>query len=296
MQCCLPNRIFFALMLLLLAVPVWAQGFPFGKQAIKRANTVLVIHAGQLLAVPGEAPLQQQTIIVRNKQVEEIRSGFVPLAEIDAEIDNQGAAVLLVDLSEQFVLPGLMDSHVHLARATGAYQRGMFTEAAPDDGAATINAYVNSQLTLNAGFTAVRDLGSDAQSVYAVRDAIEFGSFVGPTILASGPSIGVTSGHGSARAGAAVCDGADTCRSLTRQLEKAGADLIKIKVTGGFSSNSGYGQHMTADEMSAIITAAHMRDIRVTAHAYDPDAIIDAVNAGVDCIEHGIWPTRRACS
>jgi imidazolonepropionase-like amidohydrolase len=259
------------------------QGFPFGKKPIRRPDTVMVIHAGQLLAVPGEAPLAKQTIVIRNERVEEILPGYVAVAEIDA----QGAEVQLLDLSEQFVLPGLMDSHVHLSRATGAYQQGMFSEAPADEGTAAVNTFINTQLTLNAGFTAVRDLGSDTHSLYAIRDAISFGSFVGPTILASGPSIGVTSGHGSAREGAAVCDGADSCRSLTRQLEKAGADLIKIKVTGGFSSNSGYGQHMTLEEIRAIVTAAHMRDISVTAHAYDPNAIIDAVKAGVDCIEHG---------
>jgi imidazolonepropionase-like amidohydrolase len=84
-----------------------------------------------------------------------------------------------------------------------------------------------------------------------------------------------------------VCDGPDACRSLTRQLEKRGADLIKIKITGGFSSNTGLKQHMTGDEMAAIVTAAHMRGLNVTAHAYQPDAIRDAVEAGIDCIEHG---------
>ncbi|HJP05027.1 MAG: hypothetical protein CL799_06650 [Chromatiales bacterium] len=266
-----------------IALPAWSQGMPFGNRTIRKPETLLIIHAGALLAVPGEAPLAEQSIVVRNGRIEAVVDGY-----IGAEGVEPGRAIPeIIDLSDKFVLPGLMDSHVHLNRATGAYQEDPIANAAPDTGPATLNTMVNIRLTLNAGFTAVRDLGSDSESVYTVRDAIEKGTMLGPTILASGPSIGVTSSHGSARPGAAVCDGVDGCRRLTRRLEKAGADLIKIKVSGGFSSNTGYGQHMTRDEMAAIVTAAHMRGIIVTAHAYAPESVIDAVNAGVDCIEHG---------
>ncbi len=270
----------------------WSQGFPFDPKKPKRPDTLLIIHAGQLLAVPGEAPLAERTVIVRNDKIAEIRPGYVSADTVDAS----GVKVEVLNLREYFVMPGLMDSHVHLARATGSYQGGFASvNSSPEIGDAAVNAMINAQLNLNAGFTTVRDLGSDPQSVFAVRDAINAGKFTGPTIIASGPSVGVTAGHGNdaenadpdEKAAAGICDGPDECRRLARHLQKNGSDLIKIKITGGFSSNSGLRQHMRADEMAAIISAAHQRGIRVTAHAYETTAIAEAIAAGVDSIEHG---------
>jgi imidazolonepropionase-like amidohydrolase len=221
---------------------VWAQGFPFGPKPIQPAAQVLIIHAGKLLAVPGEAPLEKQSVIIRNDAVSEIREGFV---SADA-IDSGTVPVSVIDLSEHFVLPGLMDSHVHLARATGAYSPGITqVNTYPGMGDAAINAIINIRLNLDAGFAAVRDLGSDHQSVFAVRDAINRGHLAGPTIIASGTSISVTGGHGDdssssdaqKKAEVGVCDGAAQCRTLTRHLEKTGADLIKIRITGNGNIN-----------------------------------------------------------
>ena len=269
-----------------------AQDSPFGATKLKRPDTLLVAHVGRLLAVPGQPVTQQQTVVVRNDKVGEILDGFVDPAGIERDAETR---LTVLDLRDYFVLPGLMDAHVHLARATGAYQPGLLQmNSSPEPGEATVNAMINAQLNLAAGFTAVRDLGSDQQSVFAVRDAIESGFLIGPTILASGVSISVTGGHGDnaadqspdARAAAGVCDGADECRRLVRHLEKTGSDLIKFKATGGFSSNTGLKQHMSPAEMAAIVEAARFRNIRVTTHAYDPQAIVDAINAGVNSVEH----------
>lgn len=268
------------------------QGFPFGPKKPQRPDTVLVIYAGTLLQEAGQAALTEQTVIVRNDRIDSVQSGYL---DID-EIDTGDAITELLDLREQFVMAGLFDAHVHLSRATGSFSSGFGgINSYPEPGEATVNAVIAARLNLAAGFTALRDLGSDSQSVFAVRDAIASGNMIGPTILASGPSISVTAGHGDEstgfdpdeRAEAGVCDGADDCRTLVRHLEKNGSDLIKFKATGGFSSNTGLLQHMTATEMQAIVFAAHRRGIKVTVHAYDPDAIIDALEAGADSIEHG---------
>ena len=282
------------ILILLVLVPVLcsAQGFPFGTKKPEKADTVLIIHAGTLLAMPGETPLTEQTIVVRNEIIGEVVDGYL-LAE---QIEVGSALVEVVDLKGHFVMPGLFDSHVHLSRATGAYQRGIPTiNSQPNAAVAAVNAVINARLNLAAGFTALRDLGSDQTSVFAVRDAISEEKFIGPTIIASGASISVTAGHGDnaastdpdERARAGVCDGPDECRTLVRHLEKTGSDLVKFKSTGGFSSNTGLNQHMTAAEMQAIVAAAHLRGIKTTTHAYDPAAIIDALDAGVDCLEHG---------
>ncbi len=251
----------------------------------------IVLHVGRLLAEPGRPVEQQRSIIVRNGRILSIEAGYrVPGTEdlpADAEV---------IDLRDRFVLPGLIDSHVHLSHATGTYRERRSAGMDPArTGDATINTLIAARLTLAAGFTTVRDLGSDNQSVFAVRDAIDAGKILGPTIIAAGPSISVTAGHGDSarsadpdeRARVGVCDGAEDCRRLTRHLEKHGANLIKIKVTGGFSSRTGLDQHMNRAEMDAIVHAAHQRSVKVAAHAYTAAAIRDAVEAGVDSIEHG---------
>ncbi len=269
-----------------------AQSAPFGASNLKRPDAVLVVHAGRLLAIPGRAVAEQQTIVIRNDRVTEILEGFADPVSIERDEETQ---LTVLDLRNHFVLPGLMDAHVHLARATGAYQPGMMQiNANVGEGEATVNAMINARLNLAAGFTAVRDLGSDQKSVFAARDAIESGFVLGPTIIASGISISVTGGHGDnavdqtpdERAAAGVCDGVAECGRLVRHLEKTGSDVIKFKATGGFSSNTGLKQHMSAAEMGAIVDAARLRNIRVTTHAYDPLAIIDAINAGVNSVEH----------
>ncbi len=277
---------------LLIPVTNFAQGLPFGPRQPQRPDTVLVIHAGTLLQEAGRAPLTRQTVVVRNNRIAAVSPGYAA----PATFATNGAELEVLDLREYFVMAGMFDAHVHLSRATGTFSTGFGgVNNYPAVGEATVNAFIGARLNLAAGFTAVRDLGSDPKSVFAVRDAIARGNLAGPTILASGASISVTGGHGDEstssdpdeRAAAGVCDGADECRMLVRHLEKTGADVIKFKATGGFSSNTGLLQHMTPAEMQAIVSAAHRRGIKATVHAYDPQAIIDAVEAGVDSVEHG---------
>ena len=266
---------------------------PSGSQENEEPDQYHLLHAGALLTVPGEAPREKQSILVLGDTIVSIADGFTTAAQAGVP---DVARVEVIDLRDRFVLPGLMDAHVHLRRATGAFQQRFFGRPpAPEAADATVNALIAARLTLAAGFTTVRDVGSDEFSVFAVRDAINAGKLLGPTILASGPSISVTAGHGDrttsadadVRASAGICDGADECRTLTRHLEKLGADVIKIKITGGFSSQTGLDQHMLPEEMQAIVSAAHQRGLTVAAHGYTPEAIKDAVRAGIDSIEHG---------
>ncbi len=158
---------------------------------------------------------------------------------------------------------------------------------------------VYAQRTLAAGFTTVRDLGSNAESVFALRDAINQGLLPGPTILSAGPTLSSTGGHGDKGFGATeslrnelrraegVCDGPIECRVATRYNIGLGADVIKFTATGGFMSATGTQQQFDAAEISAIISTAHQRGIKVAAHAYAANAARVAVDAGVDSIEHG---------
>ncbi len=257
-------------------------------------GTVTLIHAGTLLAVPGDGPTAEKTLVVRGERITGVEDGFVSGADVDA------ADAEVIDLSDCFVLPGLMDAHVHLRsqpfdpQVPREFSRSR-NELTPAQKA--VNALIYARRTLSAGFTTVRDVGSDDQSVFAARDAINQGRVLGPRVLVSGASVAVTAGHAdttdfdenspTARMQNAVCDGVAECRRAVRYQAKMGADVIKVTITGGFGSNTKLLPQMFADELKAIIDTAHQLDLKIAAHAYHPQAIYDAAAAGIDSIEHG---------
>ncbi len=292
-------RKFFCLGLLLpvlaLAQPAPGVAAP-GGTAQAPPDRYMLIHAGTLLAVPGTRPLGQMTVVVKNDRIVAIEKGY--LAEAGAAAP--GALVQVLDLSDRFVLPGLMDAHVHLQHEPSfsrrRTERGDRTPPTPAEGA--VNAMVYARRTLNAGFTTVRDLGSDDQSVFAVRNAINAGRMIGPRILVSGSAIAVTGGHGDStpmertgddalRLADGTCDGPLECRKAVRYLYKLGADVIKFTATGGFGSNTGLEPQLYPDEIQAIVATTHLVSLKAAVHAYSAVAIKDAVRAGVDSIEHG---------
>jgi len=285
--------------LLLSVFMITAVAQPAGMRGAhqKKPDHFFLIHAGTLLAMPGENPQKEMTVVVRNERIDRIVAGFMAA---DALGDAADAQVEVIDLSDRFVLPGLMDAHVHLrqepSRSRGRKERGDRLEPTPAQMA--VNAMVFARRNLAAGFTSLRDVGSNDQSVFAVRDAINQGRMIGPRILVSGSSVAVTGGHGdsipmdstgspSARLADGTCDGPYECRRAVRYQYKLGADLIKFTSTGGFGSNTGLDPQLHFDEMQAIIETAHLLGMKATTHAYSAVAIKDAVRAGVDSIEHG---------
>jgi imidazolonepropionase-like amidohydrolase len=154
--------------------------------------------------------------------------------------------------------------------------------------------------TLLAGFTTVRDVGSNPQYMYALRDAINRGWVDGPRIIAAG-GVGITGGHSDVSGmkpelmefytSANVCDGPYDCRRATRNVIKYGADLIKITSTGGVLSQraTGTAQQMETDELREVVLAAKRMGRKVASHAHGEDGIIAALEAGVDSIEHGTY-------
>lgn len=264
--------------------------------AAPSAGPVTVIHAGTLLAVPGQAPRRAATIVVRGGKVAELREGYA---------DIPGARV--IDLKDQFVLPGLIDSHVHLCGLDDRLRRRVeATERDIED--EVFSAARNARVTLQAGFTTVRDLGCDGRMITSLRDAIERGLAEGPSIIAAGRAVSPTAGHGQAQGlnrilteaaraeGLSVCDGADDCRRATRSQIALGADVIKITATGGVLSNiaGGLNQQMFADEIRAVVETARMFGRKVAAHAHGTNGINAALEGGVDSIEHGSFADDRS--
>jgi len=253
-----------------------------------------VIHAGTLLAVPGESPASNQSIIVQNGRIVEIRSGRTSAAEFAA-----AGEVRIIDLSDQFVMPGFIDLHVHLTGQAGSGSKVDFVEDSDADVALTAQMY--AKRTLMGGFTTVRNLGSRGTAMFALRDAINAGKVAGPKILVAGYSITPTGGHADIHGfrqevldvlpSSGVCDGADGCRAAVRRQVKRGADVIKVTATGGVLSETatGTGQQFTDEELRAIADTAHSLGRKVTAHAHAAAGINAALRAGFDSIEHAMW-------
>src|SRR5687768_8448723 len=220
-------------------------------------DRVVYIHAGALLDRPAEAPRGPSTVVVRNNRIDAIRDGFVAPAP--------GAR--LIDLKKDFVLPGLIDAHVHIF-SDDDKMRARLEVMNRDVEDELLIGVDNARRTLEAGFTTVRDLGSDVHSVTALRDAIATGLVSGPTIIAAGRGISGPGGHADSsnntnrdiaelrRARSThLCSGADDCRRAVRDQISQGADVIKFTATGGVNSNvaGGLGQQLFDDEMKAIV-------------------------------------------
>jgi imidazolonepropionase-like amidohydrolase len=258
----------------------------FAEKADDDTSDYTLIHAGDVLPVPGEDVLSDQTIIIHEGKIVGIESGFLE--------DDEAT---IIDGKDMFFLPGLIDSHVHLRGEWNP--NGRLETFTKEDSDVAYDAASNANKTLMAGFTAVQDVGGPP-SIKALARAIDAGKLPGPHIRASG-NVSITGGHGELNGFRADilehfqrptnCDGVADCRRATRLAIKNGADLIKIAATGGVLSNTdaGTGQQMMDDELKAIVDTARSMGRTVTAHAHGKDGIEAALKAGVDSIEHGTY-------
>ena len=262
------------------------------------AADVAVIHAGKLLAVPGAPVLSAQTVVIRDGRIAAVIPGFVEGAAAGIAKEDD---VRTYDLKSLFVLPGLIDGHVHLTSENNPQQRLQQVEMSDADDAIAGAGFAHK--TLMAGFTTVRDVGAGpGDAIFALRDGIRRGDVVGPRIFASGATISVTGGHGDGTQGyrddiahvlhsPAVCDGPADCRRAVRDQVRRGADHIKLTATGGVLSNTAAGleQQFFPDELAASVESGHAMGRKVTAHAHGLSGVNAALNAGVDSIEHGTF-------
>lgn len=247
------------------------------------------LHCGHIVDVKSGDVLSERTIIIEGKRIKAIKKGYVQ--------PETGTAI---DLKSSYVMPGLIDMHVHIESqgSKGSYlNRFRFNEA---DVAFLSTVY--AKRTLHAGFTTVRDLGGSGVNI-ALRGAIEKGYVEGPRIFTVGKAIGTTGGHADPTNGyrrnlagdpgpkEGVVNGVEDARKAVRQRYKNGADMIKITATGGVLSlaKNGSNPQFTLEELNAIISTANDYDMHVAAHAHGAEGMKRAVLAGVTTIEHGTY-------
>ena len=253
-----------------------------------------------LIFIQSEA--YSQIILIKPKQILDVRSGKLINADILVEsgVIKKVAKNIpikseyeIIDLPNMTVLPGLMDAHVHLTGNTDLKGHEGISESSY---LATIYGVKNAKETLMAGFTTVRNVGASNYSDVALRDGIEQKAILGPTLLVSGPPLGITGGHCDSNILPAeyeykaqgVADGPWEVRKKVRENKKYGVDLIKYCATGGVMSKGTNvnNRQCTLDEMKAIVDEAHTLGMKVAAHAHGLQGIRMAIEAGVDSIEH----------
>ncbi len=277
------RTIFLVLGTLLLSATVSAQV----------ADEWKIIHAGTLLWDAREEVSTEQSIIIRNNEIIEVRDGFVSPGQV-----NGTANARVIDLSNQFVLPGLIDSHTHILSQQEPNRREIAVTRTSEF--STLLGVEFGMRTLRAGFTSIRNVGGSRNAIFALRDAINQGVVLGPRIKAAGRGITPTGGHGDGggfrddvfeEPHSGVCDGISECRRAVRTQVKYGADHIKYVATGGVLSLTATGteQQFTDEEQIALVQAAHAMGRKVAAHAHGKTGMMAALRAGVDSIEHGSY-------
>jgi len=257
------------------------------------------------IAAPQSGPAAAGTVVVTADRMIDVIAGNVvehPAVFIvdgritniaDARVIRWGSDVRHIDLSGKTILPGLIDMHVHLDSNPryGGYTGLQFTDLFwPVQGVG------NARAMLEAGFTTVRNVGSEGYADVAYKQAIDEGLMVGPRIVPAAHAIGATGGHCDSTylppsfksKSVAVGDGAQELRRIVREQRKYGAEVIKVCATGGvFSRNTEPGQQqLSEDELRAIADEAHQWGLKVAAHAHGAAGIKAAILGGIDTIEH----------
>jgi imidazolonepropionase-like amidohydrolase len=252
----------------------------------------ILVRAGHVLDVRTGNEAADQTIIVSGDSISGIAAtAATPKQPQDQEIDLRGMTVM----------PGLIDVHTHLTMENNFDPYHTLSTSVAKS--ALIGAH-NAKVTLEAGFTSVRNVGAEGFSDVDLRDAIDTKLIEGPHMQVSGPALGITGGHCDDNllpirfheVGDGVADGVEAVQHKVRENIKYGSDLIKICATGGVLSKGDDPQasQYTLDELKAIVADAHRLGRKVAAHAHGAQGILWATQAGVDSIEHGSYMNDEA--
>jgi imidazolonepropionase-like amidohydrolase len=258
------------------------------------AQNKTILKCGRLADVKTGKILKNQTIVINGNKIEAVLSN---------DYQPNGTDVV-IDLSNQIVMPGLLDMHVHLEHETNAKQ--YLEEFTLNEADIAFKSVQFAKKTLLTGFTTVRDLGGTGVNI-ALRNAIDRGTVEGPRVFTAGKAIASTGGHADPTNGyrknlmgdpgpnTGVANGTEQCIQAVRQRYKDGSDCIKITASGGVLSvaKSGENSQFTLEEIKTIVTTAKDYGFKVAAHCHGEEAMKRAVLGGVNSIEHGTYMSEE---
>ena len=244
------------------------------------------LSGGRIIDGLGSVPVSESTIVIRDDTIENV---------IPALHSGSTSEIDVIDVSGMTIMPGLIDGHVHLrSNAIGDRAANYLWQATTFIEEQTLHCAGNARIALDAGVTTVRDMAGGRPEV-ATKHAIDDGVLTGARVVAAG-FVGMTAGHGDMFCPAGIAerfwpeaDGVDECRKLVRRYARDGLDLIKICTSGGVLSTGDKNEwrNYTFDETLAIVDEAHALEMKVAVHAHTRAGILQALEAGVDTIEHG---------
>ena len=250
--------------------------------AANAAGTTVIV-GGTVVDLEGKAPIENAVILVEGERIAAIgEAAEVTIPDGAEQIDTSGT----------WLIPGLMNMHVHL----GLVLPGKLTAELADESEAALalRMAMNARESLQAGVTTIRLTGDRAHADLDLMRAINKGQVDGPRIYSAGEALTISAGHGSQQSGRTKYDGPDAFIKGARTQISAGAQWIKIMISGGIATDGGGLAEalMTQEEIEAVVDAAHRFGVKVTAHSGSPPATNVAVDAGLDCVEHGYFLDR----
>jgi len=273
------------LVALLILVAWVGQDLLYAQEA--KASQTVVIRAGKLFDSIAGRMIDHPTVVINGNKIQTVSSGTSVSAPADARV---------IDLGDATLLPGFIDVHTHLTSNAGG---GGYEGLGISTPRAALIGAKNARLTLMAGFTTVRNVGAEGYADVALRDAINDGDVIGPRMKVSGPPLGITGGHCDNSllpfefhySAEGVADGKEAVTHRVREVIKYGADVVKFCASGGVFSKGDNPllEQYSPEEMTTLITESHRLGRKVAAHAHSAISIKNAVRAGVDSIEHGIF-------
>ena len=237
-----------------------------------------ILKAARLIDTAAEAVHEQAAILLEGSTVRQIGTAETVHAP-------EGASVQEIDYGNATILPGLVDSHVHL-NGIGDGRAGDELVTLPDE-VLTVQAAQNARRHLYSGVTTLRDCGAKNSTTFMLRQAVDLGIVPAPRLILAGRPVAIIGGHLSYFGTTAT--GVDECRAAVRQLIKEGADFIKITATGGSTRTSHpLRPSFNVEELRAICEEAHRFGKHAAAHCASSQGMANSLDAGIDTIIHGV--------
>jgi imidazolonepropionase-like amidohydrolase len=254
------------------------QGLSPGQPRAARPTAIV---GASVVDLNGGAAVADAVVLIEGERITTVSPAASTRIPPDAEV---------IRATGKFIAPGLMNMHTHYGLVLPG--RAGAELANETEAGLALRMAANARISLMAGVTTTRSTGEAKGAEFALRRAIDRGEAVGPRIFTAGQAVHVTGGHGW-RPGDEGLDSPNAFRQAVRREVFAGAEWIKIAISGGIADTHGdiAASHMTKDEVSAVTDTAHRHGAKVTAHSGSPGATMEAIDAGIDCVEHGYFLT-----